>query len=115
MDIDKKVILNLLDEIGGDGHTLWGADADFFKGVPKEIMDSVTHTHKSDGTGKGSIFVNGEVVEELHGVYGLDILWRLAKETGSDTTHAGGMFGRGSQARALTQAIREKLGGADNV
>ena len=111
-DLDSKAILTMVDAINGDGHSLYAADADFFAGMPKEIMESVTHTHKSDGTYKGTIFVNGEAVEEMHGVYGLDILWKVANEIGADTSLAGGMVGRGSQARALTQAIREKIGDA---
>ena len=111
MPIDKKVILDLLKVGGGDGHTLWDADTDTFKDMPKDFMDSVTHVHKSDGSYKGSIFVNGERVEELRGVHGLGLLWALAREVGADTKKAADKMGRGFQAHELTKAIREKLRG----
>ena len=110
MSIDKKVILDLLEEIGGDGHTLWDADAGFFKDMPKDFMESVTQVHKSDGTAKGSIWGNEGMVPEMHAVYGLDLLWKLAKEVGANLDRPHGLMGRGFQARALTEAIREKLG-----
>ena len=110
MSIDKKVILDLLEEIGGDGHTLWDADAGFFKEMPKDFMESVTQVHKSDGTPKGSIWSDGQLVEDMHAVYGLYLLWKLAKEVGANLDRPHGLMGRGFQARALTEAIREKLG-----
>ena len=114
MSIDKKVILDLLEAIGGDGHTLWDADADCFKEMPKDFMEGVTQVHKSDGTAKGSIWRDGELVEEMHAVYGLQLLWKLANEVGADMDKHDRLMGRGFRARALTEAIREKLGGADN-
>ena len=110
MNIDSQIILDLLKEIGNDGHTLWAADEPFFELMPKGFMESVTQTHKSDGTAKGSIWKNGEMVPELHSVYGLDLLWELAKEVGADTKLAGQKMGRGFQAQELTKALREKLG-----
>ncbi len=109
MSIDKKVILDLLKVIGGDGHTLYDAADEVFKDIPKDILESVTRVHKSDGTGKGSIWKDGQLVEEMTAVYGLNLLWKLANEIGADTTKAGQMMGRGFQAQRLTEAIQEKL------
>jgi hypothetical protein len=110
MSIDKKVILDLLKVIGGDGHTLYDAADEIFRGIPKDILESVTRVHKSDGTGKGSIWRDGRVVEEMYAVYGLNLLWKLAREVGANLEKSQGLMGRGFQARALTEAIREKLG-----
>jgi hypothetical protein len=109
MPIDKKVILDLLEVIGGDGHTIWDADADCFKEMPKDLMDRMTVVHKSDGTHKGSIFVGGKLVEELRGVNGLRLLWALASTVGADTKKAADKMGRGFQAHELTVAIKQKL------
>ena len=109
MNIDKQAILDLLKVIGGNGHTLYDAADEIFQGMPKELMDAVTQTHKSDGTAKGSIWRNGEMVPEMHAVYGLDLLWRLASEVGADTKLAAQKMGRGFQAQELTKALREKL------
>jgi hypothetical protein len=110
MTIDKQAILDLLKVIGGDGHTLYDAADEAFQAMPKELMDSVTRTHKSDGTAKGSIWKDGQLVEEMHAVYGLQLLWRLASEVGADVTSATQKMGRGFQAQELTKALREKLG-----
>ena len=110
MGIDKKVILDLLEVIGGDGHTLYDAADEIFRGIPKNVLESVTRVHKSDGTGKGSIWRDGRVVEEMYAVYGLNLLWKLAREVGANLERSQGLMGRGFQARALTEAIREKLG-----
>lgn len=113
-NMDKEVVLNLLDHIGNDGHTIWEADADFFSGMPEEFMGSVTETLKSDGSPKGTIWRDGEAVDEMQGVYGLTLLWRLARLIGADMDKHDQLMGRGFRACALTEAIREKLGGADN-
>ena len=110
MNIDNQAILDLLKEIGGDGHTLYDADNEIFQAMPKELMDLVTQTHKSDGTPKGTIFKDGQTVEEMRAVYGLDLLWRLATEVEADTKIAARKMGRGFQAQELTKALREKLG-----
>mgnify|MGYP003152937129 CR=1 FL=1 len=110
MNIDKQATLDLLKVIGGDGHTLYDAADEIFQGIPKALIDMVTQTHKSDGTAKGSIWRNGQMVDEMHAVYGLDLLWRLATEAEADTKIAARKMGRGFQAQELTKAIKEKLG-----
>ena len=110
MNIDNQAILDLLKVIGGDGHTLYDAADEIFQTMPKALMDMVTQTHKSDGTPKGTIFKDGQIVEEMHAVYGLDLLWRLATEVGADTKLAAQKMGRGFQAQELTKALRVKLG-----
>ena len=110
MNIDNQAILDLLKVIGGDGHTLYDAADEIFQTMPKALMDMVTQTHKSDGTAKGSIWRDGQMVDEMHAVYGLDLLWRLATEVEADTKIAARKMGRGFQAQELTKAIKEKLG-----
>jgi len=110
MGTDKQVILDLVKYIGGDGHTIYDPREDIFNGVSKELMESVTQTHKSDGSYKGSIFVDGKCVEELYGVHGLELLWKLAINVEADTKVAASKMGRGFQAQALSEAIFNKLG-----
>jgi hypothetical protein len=98
----------LLDIIGGDGHTIWNAPALIEDGVPAYIIDAFTTVEKSDGSWKGSITSTdtGNLVESLRGVYGLTVIRSLAAHYGEHS----GKFGRGSEARELTEKIREHFG-----
>jgi hypothetical protein len=97
----------LMDTIGGDGHTIWSAPALIEDGVPTYIIDHFTTVEKSDGSWKGSITSTetGDLVEELRGVYGLTVIRSLAGYY-SVYSHK---FGRGSEARELTDGIRVHL------
>jgi hypothetical protein len=100
--------VKLLDDIGGDGHTIWSAEGLKEDGISAYIVDAFTRVEKSDGSYKGSIFDShtGELQKELRGVYGLSVIRSLAGHYGV-TSHK---FGRGSEARELTEGIRTKLG-----
>ena len=95
----------LLDIIGGDGHTIWSANALVEDGIPPYIVDRFTTVEKSDGSWKGSIFTDEGAVTELRGVYGLTVIRSLAAHYGVES-HA---FGRGTEARQLTAGIRDHL------
>ena len=96
----------LLDVIGGDGHTIYSADA-LKEQIDAYVIDRFTTVEKSDGSWKGSITSSetGELVSELRGVYGLTVIRSLAAHYGV-TSHA---FGRGTEARQLTAGIRDHL------
>ena len=70
----------------------------------------MTTTHRSDGTHKGTLFVaGGRAVATLRGVCGLDALRLLADARGVAYRAC---FGRGSQARAIREALHDRLGRA---
>ncbi len=97
------------DVIIGDGHTLFAPE--YYTGY--FTLDEIGHLitkHKSDGTGKGSIFApNGSVIDELEAIYNLDFLYWVARHMGITTRVW--REGRGSQAQELVGYIREHLDG----
>jgi hypothetical protein len=87
-----------------DGHTIFAPEAFLADGLPREIVDHVTRSHGSDGSPKGTIFVEGQPVKELAGVYGLDLLKFLASALAVPYERK---LGRGSQAQAIQSALRQ--------
>ncbi len=78
----------------------------------REVVDALTTTYRSDGTPKGTIFVEGEPVPELRGVYGLDALKFMATALGVKLPS---FIGRGFQAQGIQRALHDhfKKKGAD--
>ena len=89
--MNKKDYTKLADQVRGvsgeiilkaalrcDGHTIFKPEAFLDAGLPKPVVDHFTRKHGSDGSPKGTIFVQGQPVKELAGVYGLDLLRFLA-------------------------------------
>lgn len=68
-------------------------------------VSHLVHTFKSDGTHKGTIFVNGEPVDELKGVYNLNFVDWLAGMIGLTYRDYGSYGGRGFQAQAIVRSI----------
>lgn len=95
-----------------DGHGIIDPGQLVEAGLAKEAVDYFTETLKSDGTPKGTIFVDGEPVKSLDGVYGLRLLEAIAGAL--DVTYTSYM-GRGYQARAIQSALRAHLGIDDAV
>jgi hypothetical protein len=90
-----------------DGHTLFKPTA--YDALPSEFVEKYIETHVSDGTPKGTIFVDGMPVKELKAVYNLELLWGVANLIGADTAEAGDKIGRGFQAQTLVPAIHAKV------
>jgi len=111
--ISSETISGILDIIGDDGHTIYAVEAFEKFGLPNEFMDRYIIVHKSHETNpKHMIFGDGgKIINELSGVYGLDMLWGLAGEVDADIAAASVKMGRGGQARALTSSIRRAIGG----
>lgn len=106
--VSLKAQRELLDVIGDDGHTIWSADGLKEDGVDAYIVDAFTRVERSDGSHKGSIYAPGAsglpgtpIISELRGVYGLTVLRSLAAHYDVHSTK----FGRGSEARDLTDGI----------
>lgn len=89
-----------------DGHTIFVPKAFVDAGLPTEVVEHLTTSHASDGSPKGTIFVSGRAVQELRGVYGLDLLRFLALALGVDYPRA---LGRGTEAANIRDALRQHL------
>lgn len=96
----KTAILKALERFGHDGHTIWSEEAWLATGLPAEWVRSVSQLHTSDGTLKGSICSNGQLLSELRGVYGLEALERMAQDLEASPAEA---CGRGFRASELTK------------
>ncbi len=87
-----------------DGHTILDPKAFTEAGLPPEVADHLTTIHRSDGSPKGTIFVDGHATKELSGVYGLDALRFFANALGVEYRRA---FGRGTEAANIRSALRQ--------
>jgi acyl CoA:acetate/3-ketoacid CoA transferase len=87
-----------------DGHGILKPEAFVDAGLPAAVIHHLTRTYKSDGSPKGTIFVQGEPVKELSGVYGLDMLRFLASALGVEYAPA---LGRGLEARRIQAALHQ--------
>jgi hypothetical protein len=100
----KPLIEELINEIGGDGHTIWKAS--IMDKFPKDLKDRYTRVIESDGSYKGSIWNNGEMVEKLEGIYGLNLLGGICNDLNLEYDSK---LGRGFQAQSYTESIRNWL------
>jgi hypothetical protein len=117
--VNKKAYQKLVDQVRAlpgetiltaafrcDGHTIFKPEAFIDAGLPREVVDHLTRNHGSDGSPKGTIFVRGEPVKELSGVYGLDMLRFLANALGVEYRNA---MGRGFEAQNIQSALRQRF------
>jgi len=106
--VEQSQVLYL---VGGDGHTIFDPDALKAAGCSAYIIDAFTTVEKSDGSYKGTIFDSrtGEPQKEMRGLYGLTLVRSLARYYGVESHK----FGRGSEARELTEGITNALIVAD--
>ena len=99
---DVKSITTSLD---GSGHDIMKPRELITGGVPADIVKRLTRTfHSSMSDQKLAIFVDGELVESMTGVYSLD-LYEYACRTLNLTYKS--KFGRGSQARECHAALQQ--------
>jgi len=89
-----------------DGHGIVRPEALVDAGLPVEVVAHLTRTHRSDGSPKGTLFVDGRPVESLTGVYGLDALRFLAAALGVEYRDA---IGRGFEAQNIKAALAVHL------
>jgi hypothetical protein len=87
-----------------DGHSILKPEAFIDAGLPAAVVEHLTTTYRSDGTFKGTIFVDGQAVKELRGVYGLDALRFLARALGVEYR---GAIGRGFEAQNIRAALKQ--------
>lgn len=87
-----------------DGHSILNPEAFTDVGLPHDVVEHLTTRYKSDGTPKGTIFVGGQPVKELTGVYGLDVLTFIAGALGVEYEDK---IGRGFCAQSTQQALHK--------
>lgn len=87
-----------------DGHSIFLPQAFLDDGLPQEVVSYLTRSHRSDGTPKGTIFVEGQPVKDLEGIYGLDLLRLLAEALNITYRSA---IGRGFEAQNIQSALRQ--------
>ena len=111
-DLPAETLLKVCDFLSGDGHSIWKTEP-LLELLPKEYVESVTHTYESDGTHKGSIYAPGSpgmpgtpVLAKSTGVYGLSLYRRIGIDLGVPRPVTSG---RGFQAREWDRNIREHL------
>jgi len=86
-----------IDIVDGDGWTIF--DPAVF---PARVADRFSDVHRSDGTHKGSISVDGQIVDSLVGIYGLVAVEEMCRDLGLAYR---ALMGRGSQARACCAVL----------
>jgi len=104
-EITKQLVRDALEDeiIFNSGHDIMN---DTFYDKFFDVSHLVT-TFKSDFSDhKSTLFVNGEPVEELKGIYNLSFLYWLAGEIGLTSDDYGSYGGRGFQAQAIERSIR---------
>lgn len=87
-----------------DGHTIFSTD--ILKDFPANLSMRFTREHVSNrSVPKGTLFDrDGVVLTKLQGVYGLQVLECICDDLGIAYQRS---LGRGSQARACQEAIRQ--------
>ena len=95
--------------LDGDGHAILAPDYYTELGIPAEFLDGLEKTIKSNFKDhKLTIYVNGEAVKSIKGIYNLDFLYRVASLLGVEHD-AMNKYGRGSQAGVICSAVKSAL------
>ena len=95
--------------LDGDGHAILAPDYYTELGIPAEFLDGLEKTIKSNFKDhKQTIYVNGEAVKSIKGIYNLDFLYRVALLLGVEHD-AMNKYGRGSQAGVICSAVKSAL------
>jgi hypothetical protein len=102
---NKAQLLRVLDLIGGDGHSIYnkcGLAEEL--GVPDKMLDQYTRDYTSSTTDPKHMITkaDGSLAEHMVGVYGLDMLKKIARQLDVEIPD---MMGRGFLARALTSNL----------
>lgn len=102
-DEGKRVTRAIIEELDGDGHSIYDPKLLTGAGMPAEFAEAYSQEHKSDGSPKGSIESGGAIVPSLRGVYSLSFYRRMCELYGVPSlTHC---LGRGSEARELHRRL----------
>lgn len=94
-----------------NGHNIIKPQALLGAGLPADVVEQVTVTHQSDGTPKGTLYVDGQPVKQVAGVYGLDMLEFMASALGVKYRQC---MGRGFQASAIREALNQHVNASES-
>jgi hypothetical protein len=100
-----EAVRKYISEVGADGHSILSPVSLLRMGFSKKFVKENTHVEHSGKDYKSKIWVNGEMVDKLEGVYSLDFMYSIADNIGASTSIARSKMGRGFQAQELSAAI----------
>jgi hypothetical protein len=88
-DLPNATILAVIDIMEGDGRMILKPEALLERGVPEPLVSSLSETHYSDGSHKGSIYSpeDGgmgitEPLDHVTGVDGMTLYYRICSDLG---------------------------------
>lgn len=110
-EIPHNVVLAAADIC--DGHTIFEPQAFLDVGVPQELVDRCTNIYESDFSDPKYTISgpDGKPVNQMRGVYGLDMLDSIVRDFNLPTATK---FGRGSQAQVWKEALHKHLTAVTN-
>tara|TARA_R100001163_G_C5002878_1_gene151391 strand:- start:242 stop:619 length:378 start_codon:yes stop_codon:yes gene_type:complete len=113
--ITKEEVIDILSKVPPeqyrdkfmDAWSIFNPKAFTNMGFSEDWVSQFVRKHKSDGTYKGNITVNGKVVKHLVGIESRDVAFRIADVLGLEEAvdEALDKYGRGSQLEALAYPI----------
>jgi hypothetical protein len=94
-------------EVFEDAWTIWAPERFTRLGFPEDYITKFETKFESDGTFKGNITVDGEVVDHVTGVQSRDVAFDIARILGLKDAldDAFDKYGRGSALRAVSHPI----------
>ena len=103
--LDSQAVRNVLNNL--DGWIIVDPEEMISQGIPAEVVLPLIEIYESNPSDhKQSIYDgDGNLLNQLRGVYGLKLLYAIADNVGADTLEANSKIGRGSRAEALKKAI----------
>jgi hypothetical protein len=107
--LTKTLIKNHEELLDGDGHSIFSSEHYTELEIPQEVIEGLEKTIKSDRSNpKTTIFKDGQIVDELIGIWNLEFLKRVARLINAKDYPI--KSGRGFQAQEICSAIKRKLG-----
>jgi hypothetical protein len=107
--LTKTLIKNHEELLDGDGHSILPSEYYTELEVPQEVLEGLKKKIESNHSDhKTTIFKDGQIVDELIGIWNLEFLERVA--TLLSVKDYQPKIGRGFQAQEICSAIRRKLG-----
>lgn len=106
LNVEPAVIRKVVEQIGGDGWTIYSPASFLEVGVPANLVKLHTRKHRSGATPKSRIVTSMGPVKSLEGVYGLEVTDKIVYDLGLNVRS---FMGRGFQAGANLSAINAWL------
>ena len=106
MTLTRMKALVLLGECIGD--EIWPIELCERKGLPRDWIDELSNAFESGfRTDRQTIYYEGKVVNQYHGVSDRDLAYKLAEFLGVDTSRAKNSLGRIAEVQSLKEAVDE--------